>query len=236
MRGVLTRFEVIIVEDDPMVAQLNSRYLSGVPGLALAGVYRDGRSALEHLRRGTVDLAVLDVYMPELDGLELVRVMRREGLECGVVMVTAANDARQIDELLRLGVVDYLVKPFTEGRFVEALQKWVARRRALASTDPLNQGAIDSLLGRQGPPSAPAPPRQESLPKGLQPATMTLILGVLPGFGRAHLDCETISAKAGLSKVTVRRYLNHLAESGAVESLVDYDTGGRPAVKYRLGR
>ena len=219
-----------------MVAQINSRYLAKVPGLRLAGIFHNGRSALESLRSRHVDLVVLDVYMPELDGLELLRLMRREGIQAGVVMVTAANDAKQVDELLRLGAVDYLVKPFTESRFIEAMQRWVARRRALDSENQLNQQAIDSLLRSPAPPPAQAKELSETLPKGLQPATMSLVLNALPSGGGEYLPCEVLASKAGLSKVTVRRYLNHLAESGAVESLVDYDTGGRPSVKYRLGR
>jgi response regulator of citrate/malate metabolism len=238
----LRAFEVIIVEDDPMVAQINQRYLSQVPRLALAGVCHDGLAALELLRRKPVDLVVLDLYMPEMDGLELLRAMRREGFQAEAIMVTAASDAKQIDELLRLGVVDYLVKPFTESRFIEALEKWLARRRALDSANQLSQQAIDSLLGWPSPPAQPAPPPpasaqgQPELPKGLQAATLSLILKALPAPGAAFMSCESLASKSGLSKVTVRRYLNHLAERGAVESVVAYDTGGRPSVKFRLGR
>ena len=229
----MTPLEVIIVEDDPMVAQINASYLAKVPGLRLAGVFRDGRSALAHLRSSHVDLAVLDVYMPELDGLELLRVMRREGSQAEVVMVTAANDAKQVDELLRLGIVDYLIKPFTESRFIEAMRRCLARRLALGSEDHLNQQAIDSLLGGPGPAQA-FPVDLSSLPKGLQAATIELVLNTFHEDEKDFLDCEILAARAGLSKVTVRRYLNHLAESGAVESQVDYDTGGRPSFKYRL--
>ncbi|MDR1297889.1 MAG: response regulator [Deltaproteobacteria bacterium] len=230
-----TPLKAIIVEDDPMVAQINSRYLQKVPGLELAGMFGNGQKALEHLRRSKVDLVVLDVYMPELDGLALLRILRQEGNKCEVIMVTAANDAGQVDELLKLGVADYLVKPFTELRFIEALEKCLARARMAGSGDELSQQAIDRMLGAGREPAAetratPAP--LSETPKGLQPGTLDTILkalGDLPDFR----GCEEVAALIGLSKVTVRRYLNHLTDLGVVESSIDYDTGGRPSVKYR---
>jgi response regulator of citrate/malate metabolism len=230
--------KVIIVEDDPMVAQINKRYLQKVPGFCLAGIFGNGKQALDYLRKQGVDLVVLDVYMPELNGLELLRLMRREGIQPEVIMVTAANDARQVDELLKLGVVDYLVKPFTEERFIEALRKCQARIRLADSDGELSQQAIDRLMGgREVPAKEPKPsergPTQET-PKGLQPSTMELILKSLEACRGAYRGCEDLASLVGLSKVTVRRYLNHLAEKGQVESSIDYDTGGRPSVKYRL--
>jgi response regulator of citrate/malate metabolism len=230
-------FEVIIVEDDPMVAQINSRYLSQLPDLNLAGVFPNGQAALNYLRSHPVDLVVLDVYMPELNGIDLLRFMRREGILAAVIMVTAANDARQVDELLRLGVVDYLVKPFTEARFIEAVEKCLSRKRSLESSGVLNQQAIDKLIGQN--PTAEAASHTikaptSNLPKGLQAATLDLILKAISTPDAGYFGCDELASKVSLSKVTVRRYLNHLTEEGVVSSSVDYDTGGRPSVKYRL--
>ncbi|MDR1656181.1 MAG: response regulator [Deltaproteobacteria bacterium] len=226
--------KAIIVEDDPMVAQINGRYLSQMPELTLAGVFPNGQTALDYLKANPVDLVILDVYMPELNGVELFRIMRRLGLTAEVIMVTAANDARHVDELLRLGVVDYLVKPFTEARFIDALEKCVARRRSLATSTALSQQAIDRLMGQTPPPSLKVKCVPQNLPKGLQAATMALILKSLPSSSSDYLSCEELASAIGLSKVTVRRYLNHLIGETTVDSLVDYDTGGRPSVKYRL--
>jgi response regulator of citrate/malate metabolism len=235
---VTANLKVIIVEDDPMVAQINNRYLEKVPGMALAGVFANGKLAIEYLEKNKVDLAVLDVYMPELNGLELLRLMRRQGLQTEVIMVTAANDSKQVDEFLKLGVVDYLVKPFSEDRFIEALKKCRERIRMAGSGDELTQQAIDSLLGTRGGKEASGPGKfrkeQIDTPKGLQPSTLELILSALEDGQGGYRGCEELASNVGLSKVTVRRYLNHLAERGQVESSVDYDTGGRPSVKYKL--
>jgi response regulator of citrate/malate metabolism len=225
--------KAVIVEDDPMVAEINSRYLKKVPGLNLVGVFSNGQKALTHLLESPADLVILDVYMPELSGLELLRAMRREGLKSEVIMVTAANDAKLVDELLKLGVADYLVKPFTESRFIEALEKCQARIKTVYSGDELSQQAIDRLMGgrMEDEPKSVVPP---DTPKGLQPATLETVQRALAGQKKAFRGCEELAAEVGLSKVTVRRYLNHLAEKGLVESVIDYDTGGRPSVKYRL--
>ncbi|MDR2368575.1 MAG: response regulator [Deltaproteobacteria bacterium] len=229
---------VIIVEDDPMVAQINKRYLQKVGGLTLAGIFPNGKLAMEYLKGNPVDLAVLDFYMPELNGLELLRMMRREGLRTEVIMVTAANDAKQVDEFLKLGVVDYLVKPFSEDRFIEALEKCQARVRVTGSGDELTQQAIDNLMGsRARPAKDPEPPERfqpQETPKGLNPSTLELILNAMADGQGGFRGCEELANKVGLSRVTVRRYLIHMAEQGQVESVVDYDTGGRPSVKYKL--
>lgn len=232
-------FKVIIVEDDPMVAQINRGYIEQIPGLAVCAVLSNGKKALEYFQENTADLAILDVYMSEMNGMDLLKSMRGQGLGTDVIMVTAANDARQIDEMLRLGVVDYLVKPFTAARFREAVEKFVFRQRALHSAggEAVDQSVIDKLTGsvknaetlrNTGPDQGCALPQ-----KGLQQQTLDLILGCLRTSGNLFRSCDSIAGQAGLSKVTVRRYLNHLAECGMIESIIDYDTGGRPSVKYK---
>ena len=233
-------FKVIIVEDDPMVAQINRSYIEQMPDLAVCAVLGNGRQALDFFRENGADLAILDVYMPELNGIDLLKAMRGQGLDTDVIMVTAANDARQIDEMLRLGVVDYLVKPFTGARFREAVDKFVFKRSALRPRNgaAVEQSVIDKLTGSaqiagEVLSAAGSEPGSALPQKGLQRHTLDLILGCMRTSGNLFRSCDSIAGQAGLSKVTVRRYLNHLTECGMVESIIDYDTGGRPSVKYR---
>jgi response regulator of citrate/malate metabolism len=227
--------KVIIVEDDPMVAQINKRYLQKVSGLRLDGVFPNGKLAIAYLESNPVDLVVLDVYMPELDGLELLRRMRRQNLQTEVIMVTAANDSKQVDELLKLGVVDYLVKPFTEERFIEAMEKCRARIKMVSSGNELTQQAIDSMMGARSEKESETPDylSLEST-KSLNRKTMRLIMGALADIVGGYRTCEELATHVGLSRVTVRRYLNHLAEHDQLESFVKYDTGGRPSIKFKL--
>ena len=106
-------YKVLIVEDDPMVAMINEQYIGKNKDFQVVGRCRDGKSAIEFLNNHTVDLMILDIYMPQADGLETLRYIRNNTISVEAIMVTAANDRAALEEALHLGVVDYLVKPFT---------------------------------------------------------------------------------------------------------------------------
>lgn len=217
----------VIVEDDPMVAQINRQYLRQLGDFRVEAVFSSGREALEHLRRSGADLVILDVYMPSMNGSELLRRMRGEGIPTAVIMVTAATEMRVVDEALRLGIVDYLIKPYTFDRFQAAIRKFLAKDNLLKSSTTVDQAVVDRLL--VGGPAAGT-----DLRKGLHQRTLAHVCEVLQGQRGEKHTCESISAATGLSKVTVRRYLNYLIETGQVVSSIDYETGGRPGVLYKV--
>ena len=109
----------IIVEDDPMVAQINQQYLRQIGQFAIDGVFTNGQEALEYLRTTPADLVILDEYMPIISGIELLRKMAAENIKSAVIMVTAATEVQVVNEALRLGIVDYLIKPFSFQRLSE---------------------------------------------------------------------------------------------------------------------
>jgi len=220
----------IIVEDDPMVAQINRQYLQQMGELRVDAVLSNGRDAWEFLQAHPVDLVVLDVYMPGITGTELLRRMRAENLRCAVIMVTAATEMSMVDEALRLGIVDYLIKPFSFSRFQEAVQKYLSKKDLLSSSDKADQAVVDRLLRNE---PARAVDHGE-LRKGLNQKTLSYIYDYLREHAPEKHTCESLSAASGLSKVTIRRYLNYLIETGQVLSSIDYETGGRPRVLYRL--
>lgn len=218
-------YRVVIVEDDPIITELNRRYAERDGRFAVAGTFARPRRALDWLRSNPADLVILDFYMPEMNGLELLRAIRAAGVEADVIMITAANDAATVEALTRLGVVDYLVKPFAYERFCAALDAFCRRRTAMRGS--LDQQALDSLL-HAAPPSA--------LPKGMQTQTLERVLACLRAEPERPRTCEEIAAAAGLSVVTVRRYMAHLTQQGQVTGDMDYGTGGRPCLVYRLAR
>ena len=218
-------YQTVIIEDDPMIALLNRGFVERDRRFRVAREFRDGRSALRWFRENTADLLILDVYMPALTGVELLRRLRE--MEAGVdaIMVTAANDAKTVDGLLKLGVVDYLVKPFTRERFQQALDTFCHHREAVSQqSGNVTQQELDAIFCRGAPP--------ESLPKGLQSQTMARLRECLAATAGAGCTSDELAASAGLSAVTVRRYMNYLVERGEVESRINYDTGGRPSVLY----
>ena len=218
-------YQTVIVEDDPTISLLHRTFLARDNRFALARASSNGHEALEWLLHHTADLIILDVYMPRMTGLELLRTLRMEGIGIDVIMVTAANDSKTVDALLKLGVTDYLVKPFAASRFQQALDTFCQHREAV-SHDNVSQQELDALF----PSAAPA----VSIPKGLQTRTLDRIRACLRQIPQAGATCETIADCSGFSTVTVRRYLTYLVSQGEAVTQVNYDTGGRPCMLYRL--
>lgn len=217
-------FDVVIVEDDSMVAMLNRSFTQRDQRFQVVKEFLSGREALAWLTCHHVDLVILDVYMPLLTGTELLRSLRAHGSAVDVIMVTAAHETQTLDELLKLGVVDYLVKPFTAARFQQALDGFCQHRAALDGRERVTQSDIDRLLY--------AAPAETPAPKGLQEKTLERVRGQLRDAG-GEQSCESIATGAGLSVVTARRYLNYMLEQGEAVSRINYDTGGRPSMAYR---
>lgn len=218
-------YKVLIVEDDPMVAMINEQYLAHNPQFRLSGTRGDGDSALKFLEENEVDLLILDIFMPRMNGIELLRRIREQNIPVAVIMVTAANDVVTLEDTLRLGIVDYLVKPFAYDRFQAALNKFLSMKGALKGVQVLRQENIDNVMsGFRTSVDAP--------PKGIREQTLRIILDCLYESGE-QLSGEDIAERVGLSAVTVRRYMNHLIQAGSVTGEMNYGTGGRPRMLYR---
>lgn len=221
-------YKVLIVEDDPMVTMINEQYVKKNKNFELVGKCSDGLSALEFLEHNEVDLIVLDVYMPHMDGFETLRRIRNKQIAVEAIMVTAANDRNSLEEALHLGIVDYLVKPFTFDRFQMALEKYISQNNALKDFETLNQKNIDHIIDNNHKKS------DELYPKGIQEKTLELIMDYLRANEKLWFTGDDIAERIGLTGVTVRRYMNYLAESGRVIGEMNYETGGRPCMKYQL--
>ena len=220
---------IIIVEDDPLVAQLNAAYLSRIEGVQVTGVFSNGQAALEHLKKHSTELAVVDVYMPICNGIELLRQIRANGIQTAVIMITAATELAVVDDALLLGIVDYLIKPFSYERLRDTVLRFRDKLSLRQGVEKANQDMVDKLMGKRTPKKA-----NDDLPKGLNARTLTAIREVIDQSPNGEHTCESISAASGLSRVTVRHYLNYLIERDVLTSSIDYETGGRPRVLYKL--
>lgn len=221
-------YRVLIIEDDPMVAMINEQYIGRNKQFCVVGKCKDGKSALNFLENNEVDLIILDVFMPYMDGFETLRQIRKKQISVEAIMVTAANDRESLEEALHLGIVDYLVKPFTFDRFRMALEKFIAQTAALKDLGTLNQTNIDFIIDNSRKKS------DEVYPKGIQEKTLQLIVDTLKSNPSAWLTGDVIAEKTGLTGVTVRRYMNYLTQSGVVEGEMNYETGGRPCMLYKI--
>lgn len=221
---------IAIVEDDRMVASINAQFAARTAGVRVEAAFHCGRAALEWLEGHGADLLLLDLYLPDMSGLELLARLRQQKNEMDVIMITAANDGPSIREALRLGIVDYLIKPFRYERFSEAMELFIRRRAVTQAGQELTQRDIDRLI------SGGRSLGREELEKGIQKQTLERILDCLDQRPAEFLTGKEIAAQTGLSKVTVLRYMNYLIEGSQAESQVDYSTGGRPCIRYRRRR
>jgi len=228
----MTAIRVLVVEDEPLLAEAHSAYTERVPGFVVVGVAHTAQAAMAALRAGgggDVDLVLLDFRLPDLHGLDVCRALRAAGSSVDVLAVTSARDLAVVRTAVSLGVTHYLLKPFTFAAFRDKLERYADyRAQALAEGEVVAQHEVDQMLatlrGTAG----------HSLPKGLDAQTLDRVRAALadvtPGVG---LSATEVSALTGISRVTARRYLEYLATIDRVARSPRYGTPGRPEVEYR---
>jgi two-component system, CitB family, response regulator MalR len=222
---------VLIIEDDPMVAEFNKRYLQEVKGFTLGGIVHTVMAAMEYLKSEKVDLILLDVYMPGGTGLDLLRFIREKNILTDVILITAASDKENIQTALRYGAVDYLIKPFEFERFNQALIQYKEKYHFFANNHVLRQEDLDGRIL-----STEQKLLDESiyeLPKGLTSSTLESILNVIQSKDNSQFSTDDISEITLISRVSVRKYLKFLSALGVLEESLTYGIG-RPGYLYRL--
>ncbi|CUR55767.1 Two component response regulator of citrate/malate metabolism [metagenome] len=220
---------VLVVEDEALAAEAHAAYVSRVSGFEVAGVARSATEAARHLAGDAgVDLILLDMHLPDGHGLGLLQKLRAAGHLCDVIAVTSARDADVVRHAVAQGVILYLLKPFTFATFREKLEQYAAYREQLdAAPSEVLQDEVDQLLG-----SLRTTATGKVLPKGMSAETLRDVTRELRDAGAA-LSASEVADLVGASRVTVRRYLEHLADSGLVDRAPRYGGGGRPEVEYR---
>lgn len=219
--------DVLVVDDDFMVADIHRRFVEQVDGFRAIGVARTGAEALAAARELRPQLILLDVYLPDMTGLEVLKRLRSGGDGVGVIMITAARELDTVTGALDGGAADYLIKPFEFDQLKAKLEAFAARADALESADDVDQSLIDSLFGGAG-----APPH-ETLPKGLGAETGRLVLDAVSQAG--EVSAAECAEQVGISRVSARRYLEHYLSTGALEIRLQYGVG-RPERRYRMAR
>ena len=238
-------YRVLIVEDDPMVAMINSQYVAKNPDFVVAEICRNGQVAVDFLEKNIVDLVLLDVFMPIMTGSQTLKKIREMKLDVEVIMVTAANDTQTIEETFHLGVLDYLIKPFDFDRFNISLEKFISKKSLFKDNPVMDQKCIDNLVsvsafskenktvaGDYNSDGKEMALIDEILPKGIQKKTLNLIEEYLRK-NREWNTVDMISESIGVSIVTVRNYMNYLVRKKIVREDINYGTGGRPGILYK---
>lgn len=218
---------VLIVEDDPMVAEFNRRYLAQIEGFVLAGIARSADEALTMLEQQDLDLILLDIFMPGMNGLELLGRIRASGKNVDVIVLSAASDNPTIQKTLRYGAVDYLIKPFEFERLNVALSLYRDRARFMRGQETVSQNQLDRHVLNKEHAVAPA------LPKGLDQNTLKVVWDHILQAGDDSFTTEEMANRVGISRVSMRKYLNFLSNLECLRPEVNFGSIGRPVYKYR---
>lgn len=223
---------VLVVDDDAMVAELNRAYISQIPGFTCCGSASTLKQAREYISDPDqkIDLILLDVYMQQDNGLSLLPVLREENKSIDVIVISSASDFPTIQKALHYGVVDYLIKPFQFARFEEALSNWRDKRALMGGQKHYQQADVDRLLHGSYP-SAPDPSR---LPKGLTAQTLRTICQWIDNHQYDEFSTDELAASVHISRVSCRKYLIWLDKVDILYTRIHYGVAGRPVYRYRL--
>ncbi|MEU0130823.1 MULTISPECIES: response regulator [unclassified Streptomyces] len=217
--------EVLVVDDDVRVARINAAYAAKVPGFRVAAVAHSAAEALSRIGETPIDLILLDHYLPDRNGLAVVRELRELGHHADVIMVTAARDVATVQAAMRHGALQYLVKPFAYSGLRTKLEAYAALRRTLESGGEAEQTEVDRLFGALWATGG------SDLPKGHSPTTAELVRRSLRA-AEGPLSAQEVAESAGMSRQTAQRYLKLLERTGRVRLSLKYGETGRPEHRY----
>jgi len=222
---------VLVVDDEPVAAAAHAAYLARLEGFELVGICltaREAHSQILAARNGgmPVDLLLLDITLPDASGLDLARALRAAKIDIDFIAVTAVRQTEALQAAFGVGAVQYLIKPFGFAVFREKLEHYRRYRSRLESAaHSATQQDVDELF------AARRPNVTAQLPKGLSSVTLDAVSAHIRR-AEAPLSATEVALKLALSRVTARRYLEHLADLGMVSRTQRYGAPGRPEVAY----
>ena len=222
------KIRVLVVEDDMRISELHQRFVEKLAGFEVVGVANNLADASEMVEVLQPDLVLLDLFFPEGNGMGLLKQIRSSEQPCDVILVTAAREMSSLQEALRGGVFDYIIKPVFFPRFQESLQKFYDYSRQLLAGGALEQKDIDQLLHSHHS----APTESGAIPKGIDVLTLGKVREVFENSKIKDLNAEEVGKEVGISRSTARRYLEFLSTEGFLKADLIYGVVGRPERRY----
>ncbi len=229
LENMTREFTVMIVEDDFHVASINEEIIRSIEGFQVVSVQLKGRDALDYLEEHPVDLALVDVYLPDISGLELSKEIREREYNTDIILITAASDGETVMKAVRAGTFDYIMKPFSKERLIQALDKYRNYRLRLDAGESIPSSAVDSLMQTE---QKEGPPR--NLDKGISSFTLQKVEEFFLVQNR-RVTIQEMAEKLNLSRITARRYLEYLHNQGEIQKSFEYSDVGRPHAVYSSG-
>ena len=228
--------EVLIVEDDPMVREINSMFLNKLEGFKLCGAVGNLEEAKRIIEIKNPQLVLLDIFLPKENGLDFIRWIRNDGICCDVILITADRSCEAVQEAFRYGAIDYLIKPFTFNRFKEALYNYKKRIETFNKLVSIEQKTIDQyvLNNEENYKNMYENESEIELIKGLNIHTYNQIWNYINNDAHCCFTAEELSENIGMARVTVRRYLEYMLKEGRLYIELEYGKIGRPCHVYKI--
>lgn len=224
----MDRIKTVIAEDDFRIADMHEKFLNKFEEIEVVGKALNGEQTLQVLEKEKPDFLLLDVYMPDMLGSDLLPVIREKYPKVSIIMITAATDKEFLEKALNYGVENYLIKPVNKERFDDVIQEYIKKHTLLSSTQEINQNYVD-LLFRNG--KAEREGKSVVLPKGIDEITLGKVKAVFQK-RKDGLSAEEVGKEIGASRITARRYLEYLSSKQELKAEVVYGIVGRPERKY----
>jgi len=219
--------EILIVEDDKRISNIHRRFIEKLEGFRVIGEAHTGEEAEDWIISFKPDLILLDVYLPDILGTKLLKMIQEHSPETDVIFITAAAESEIVKKAFRSGVADYILKPLTFEKFKESLLAYKAKRDILAGEGQVQEDLIKSLWNKSSVPGA----REALPPKGIDPITKEKVVSHITQLENG-ITAESLGKEIGISRSTARRYLEHLVSERVVYTELIYGTVGRPERRY----
>jgi response regulator of citrate/malate metabolism len=214
---------VLIVDDDFMVAKVHAGFIQRTSGFQVVGVAHTGAQAVLETQRLQPDLVLLDIHLPDINGLDLMHRLREVAPELDVLVISAAREVETVRRALRGGIVHYLIKPFSQTDLQERLEHYRKTYRSLdSSKDVAEQADVNRVFGLER--------GDRPLPKGCSAETLQVVERALRE-AAGDVSAAELAVLVGTSRVSARRYLEYLNDEGQVEVTLKYGVG-RPERRY----
>ena len=219
--------KVLIVEDDFRIAEIHQKLLESIDGIEIVGKALRAEESWQYIEKHQVDLLLVDVYMPDQLGIDLVIELKEKYSHLDFIMITAARDTSLLERSMNAGVFYYLIKPVELGKLREIIELYKERKKIIQSSEFVNQAMID-LIFRTTTTETIA---KEYLPKGINELTLSNVLEIMESLPDGT-TAEEMGERLGASRTTARRYMEHLVATGKMRAGLEYGIVGRPERKY----
>lgn len=220
--------KIIIVEDDYRIASIHEKFLNKMSNVTVVGKALTGKEAIELVKHGDVDLVILDLYLPDMLGTEIIQQLRAINSNIDFVTISAATEKDIVSDVLRNGVFDYIIKPVNMERFIDTIKRYQKVRENLESEESIDQSFLDDYFGYNNEATVK---KAKQTPKGIDPLTLEKVKEIIEEL-KEGITAEEMGTQIGASRTTARRYLEYLISIDEASAALEYGVVGRPERKY----